>query len=128
MKCMKTGTKSHGVTSDAVISADGKYRYKLGRYWTPSVPPAVWIMLNPSTADAAGNGVRYRFLLPGLPGNGTRPRFPGCPPLRQGEGKGGGGRRFRGRYPGYSLGSPSSSTSAASYFFAAGWTLVPLSS
>lgn len=38
--------------SSAVISADGRYRYKLGRYWTHETAPAVWIMLNPSTADA----------------------------------------------------------------------------
>lgn len=39
--------------SSAVISADGKYRYKLGRYWARETALAVWIMLNPSTADAA---------------------------------------------------------------------------
>jgi hypothetical protein len=28
------------------------YRYLLTRIWDPTVPPAVWIMLNPSTAGA----------------------------------------------------------------------------
>jgi len=52
MDPMKVDTKGCAAKSDAVISADGKYRYKLGRYWSPKAPPLVWIMLNPSTADA----------------------------------------------------------------------------
>jgi hypothetical protein len=60
MSFMKTGTKGHGATSEAVISADGKYRYKLGRYWSPKAPPVVWIMLNPSTADAVENDPTIR--------------------------------------------------------------------
>lgn len=32
------------------LSADGAYRYDLGRYWDDG-PTATWIMLNPSTAD-----------------------------------------------------------------------------
>ena len=37
--------------TDAVLSADDKYRYRLMRTWgTGSM--ALWIMLNPSTADA----------------------------------------------------------------------------
>lgn len=39
--------------SDAVISPCGTYRYSLGRSWTTSCWPVVlWVMLNPSTADA----------------------------------------------------------------------------
>jgi hypothetical protein len=60
MESVKTGTKSRAATSDAVISADGKYRYKLGRYWSPKAPPVVWIMLNPSTADAVENDPTIR--------------------------------------------------------------------
>ena len=37
---------------DAIISDDGIYRYRLWRTWTPVLPRMVWIMLNPSTADA----------------------------------------------------------------------------
>jgi hypothetical protein len=37
---------------DAVISACGRYRYRLSRTWDHRSPPLVWIMLNPSTADA----------------------------------------------------------------------------
>jgi len=41
-----------GHLSTAVLSADGVYRYLLTRIWQPARPLAVWIMLNPSTADA----------------------------------------------------------------------------
>lgn len=37
--------------SDAVLSLDGLYRYRLERQWDDR-PTATWIMLNPSTADA----------------------------------------------------------------------------
>lgn len=36
----------------AIIDETGKYRYLLTRIWDESNPPAVFIMLNPSTADA----------------------------------------------------------------------------
>jgi hypothetical protein len=36
----------------AILSYDGKYRYKLERIWQPECQPIVWIMLNPSKADA----------------------------------------------------------------------------
>lgn len=42
--------------ADAVISDDGQYRYRLTRRWDAGMfgerlPPIVWVMLNPSTAD-----------------------------------------------------------------------------
>jgi hypothetical protein len=37
--------------SSAVFSPDRVYRYRLSRIWDRSVRPAVFIMLNPSTAD-----------------------------------------------------------------------------
>lgn len=41
----------------AVLSDDGLYRYELGRRWTPSLEGGrgriVWVMLNPSIADAS---------------------------------------------------------------------------
>ena len=40
------------MNSGAVISKDSKYRYKLWRIWDESKPLILWIMLNPSTADA----------------------------------------------------------------------------
>lgn len=44
------------VERTAKLSEDGAYRYVLGRWWTtpPSRSPVVdlWVMLNPSTADA----------------------------------------------------------------------------
>lgn len=39
--------------ASAVLSECGTYRYLLTRTWNPDRTPAVWIMLNPSTADAA---------------------------------------------------------------------------
>lgn len=36
----------------AIIDETGKYRYQLWRIWDESKPLAVFIMLNPSTADA----------------------------------------------------------------------------
>jgi hypothetical protein len=46
--------------STAVISVDGRYRYELLRAWQPSRPLMVWIMLNPSTADAAADDQTIR--------------------------------------------------------------------
>jgi len=39
--------------SDAVISDDGKYRYLLRRTWDHTMPRMLYVMLNPSTADAS---------------------------------------------------------------------------
>lgn len=46
--------------SDAVISADGKYRYWLHRRWFGGVGYAVFVMLNPSTADGIQNDPTIR--------------------------------------------------------------------
>lgn len=40
------------VLSDAVISANGHYRYVLNRRWDRGKPVMPWVCLNPSTADA----------------------------------------------------------------------------
>lgn len=36
----------------ATISGDQRYRYDLTRTWDPAKPKALWVMLNPSTADS----------------------------------------------------------------------------
>lgn len=36
----------------ATISEDQRYRYDLTRTWDPDGPKALWVMLNPSTADS----------------------------------------------------------------------------
>lgn len=38
--------------STATISKDGRYRYQLTRRWADGGQTAIWVMLNPSTADA----------------------------------------------------------------------------
>lgn len=38
--------------STATISEDGRYRYDLTRTWDSAGPLALWVMLNPSTADS----------------------------------------------------------------------------
>ena len=47
-------------TSDAVLSGCGRYRYRLTRTWDPCRPRATFIMLNPSTADAADDDPTIR--------------------------------------------------------------------
>jgi hypothetical protein len=39
--------------SGAIISPCGAYRYHLWRRWDDCLPTMVWVMLNPSTADAS---------------------------------------------------------------------------
>lgn len=41
-----------GVTASAVFDRSRTYRYLLTRMWDPMRPPAVFLMLNPSTADS----------------------------------------------------------------------------
>lgn len=40
------------MTTTAVISPCGRYRYSLSRIWDIELPTLSWCMLNPSTADA----------------------------------------------------------------------------
>jgi hypothetical protein len=50
-------TKKHkfikgGMKKNAILSHDKKYRYQLSRLWDEEKPKVLFIMLNPSTADA----------------------------------------------------------------------------
>src|SRR5450755_1416997 len=47
-------------TGSAVFSADRTYRYRLTRTWGSSGSHAVWVMLNPSTADALADDPTIR--------------------------------------------------------------------
>lgn len=49
--------------SGAEFSNDGKYRYKLWRIWDDSLPKAMCIGLNPSTANANKNDQTIRYLI-----------------------------------------------------------------
>jgi hypothetical protein len=46
----------------AILSPDGVYRYALSRWWSDPAEnlPLVWVMLNPSTADARRNDPTIR--------------------------------------------------------------------
>lgn len=45
---------------DAIISPCGRYRYMLRRQWAASRRFVLWLMLNPSTADARTNDATIR--------------------------------------------------------------------
>ena len=47
-------------TSDAVLSTCERYRYQLTRQWDAQLSTVVFVMLNPSTADASSNDPTIR--------------------------------------------------------------------
>ena len=53
-------TRGDFAQSGAEFSDCGRYRYKLWRTWDDSQPPVMFIMLNPSTADATINDPTIR--------------------------------------------------------------------
>lgn len=48
---------------EAELSEDGRYRYTLTRVWDASLPVLVFVMLNPSTADAVHDDATVRRCL-----------------------------------------------------------------
>ena len=53
LKSSETGLKC--IVGDAVFDSSGKYRYSLSRLWNAEGKRAVFVMLNPSKADATLN-------------------------------------------------------------------------
>ena len=52
---------AHLIKRDAAIRGENReYRYSLTRIWEPRLPYVVWIMLNPSTADAHSDDATIR--------------------------------------------------------------------
>lgn len=51
------------IIKGAEISDCGKYRYKLWRIWNEKLPLAMFVMLNPSTADANQDDATIRRLI-----------------------------------------------------------------
>ena len=49
----KSEPKTNSMEKNAIISEDNKYRYQLSRCWDETKPSILFIMLNPSTADAS---------------------------------------------------------------------------
>ncbi|TAF48654.1 MAG: DUF1643 domain-containing protein [Runella slithyformis] len=45
---------------DAILSENKRYRYMLTRIWDESKPMVMWVMLNPSTADASNDDPTIR--------------------------------------------------------------------
>jgi len=57
------GDRGCGVIRDAVFSLCGQYRYSLTRRWLLGQGHALWVMLNPSTADAMVDDPTVRRLI-----------------------------------------------------------------
>ncbi|MFY0638676.1 MAG: DUF1643 domain-containing protein [Maricaulis maris] len=49
-----------GAGAGATLSGDERYRYVLWRVWNPDQPSLLWVMLNPSTADASDDDPTIR--------------------------------------------------------------------
>lgn len=48
------------LVSTAEVSPDGRYRYALQRTWAPGRPGMLWVLANPSSADAAADDPTLR--------------------------------------------------------------------
>lgn len=57
---MSTLVRMRAVTKTAELSPDARYRYTLTRVWDDSGPLMVWVLLNPSTADAETDDATVR--------------------------------------------------------------------
>lgn len=53
-------TTPTGLAAAVFDSSRREYRYLLTRIWNPAVPPVVYVMLNPSTADAMADDPTIR--------------------------------------------------------------------
>lgn len=52
---MKVSSQVTKITGDAVFDKSRRYRYSLSRQWNAELPRVVFVMLNPSKADASLN-------------------------------------------------------------------------
>jgi hypothetical protein len=57
---MNSEIQSKGMQGGAIFDATRRYRYSLWRSWEPTAPRLVFVMLNPSTADAHQNDATIR--------------------------------------------------------------------
>jgi hypothetical protein len=57
---MQPSTLFDDASRGAVLSPCGSYRYRLWRVWDPRSPRALFVMLNPSTADALADDPTIR--------------------------------------------------------------------
>ena len=57
------GLGQNTLVTDAVLSDCGRFRFRLTRIWNPDLPRVLWVLLNPSTANAEQDDPTIRRLM-----------------------------------------------------------------